>query len=94
MFVLMSPLWFQLCTFGTGGESVSLPAELLVYSPKGSKLDVLELKLQKKKKKSILQKQPLRGRMSLNKKLFVFHLFLMLAGTKAQGKDRAKFTFL
>lgn len=32
--------------------------------------------------------------MSLNKKLFVFHLFLMLAGTKAQGKDRAKFTFL
>lgn len=27
--------------------------------------------------------------MSLNKKIFVFHLFLRLAGTKVQGEDRA-----
>lgn len=49
-------------------------AALLLYSPEGRELDVPELKL-KKINKSRLWKQPLGGRMSLNKKMFVFHFF-------------------
>lgn len=47
----------------------------------------------KPKKKSRLWKQPLGGRMSLNKKMFVFHVFLRLAGSKGQGEEGARFTF-
>lgn len=52
-----------------------------VYSPEGRKLDVSELKLWKINK-SRPWKQPHGVKMSLNKKMFVFYLFLRLAGSK------------
>jgi len=53
----------------------------------------LNFKRKKKKENPVFGKKHLEVECASTRKMFVFRLFLMLAGSKVQGKDGARFTF-